>query len=257
VVLGWLRKTTGGVHVHGAGVVLPELAPGRRIYAIGDVHGRLDLLERLQAMIVAHIEASPPAEMQLIYVGDYVDRGPAGAGVIERLARPQPALPPATCLRGNHEEILLRFMVDPSIAQAWQPLGGFETLRSYGVPTRLVAERRFDEARAELWARMPAHHVAFLQHLGTSHRCGPYFFAHAGVRPGVPLEHQSERDLAWIRDEFLSSPRDHGAVVVHGHTPVETPEIRANRINIDTGAYATGRLTCAVIESRQVQWLAT
>jgi serine/threonine protein phosphatase 1 len=256
VVFGWLRKSkrTGTA----ARLVLPTLEAGLRIYAVGDIHGRLDLLDRLHQMILAHLAASPEAQSVIVYVGDYVDRGPASATVIDRLVEPGPVLPPAICLRGNHEEILLQFLTDPSVANAWKPLGGFETLQSYGVPAKLfIIDRDYEAARQVLAERIPPRHMAFLQRLAASHRIGPYFFAHAGIRPGVPLEQQSERDLVWIRDEFLSSVRDHGAVIVHGHTPSEAPEIRANRINIDTGAYATGRLTCAVLEGSGVSWLAT
>lgn len=255
MAFGWFRRTK---NENEARPQLPTLDAGQRIYAVGDIHGRVDLLDRLHLMILAHVEAGPAANCQIVYVGDYVDRGLASATIIERLSAPDPALPPATCLRGNHEEILLEFMGDSNVAQAWRPLGGFETLQSYGVPPKLfIMERNFEAARQELVQRMPPHHVAFLQQLPAYYRFGPYYFAHAGIRPGVPLDQQSERDLVWIRDEFLSSDRDHGAVIVHGHTPTETPEVLANRINIDTGAYATGRLTCAVLEGNTISWLTT
>jgi serine/threonine protein phosphatase 1 len=161
-------------------------------------------------------------------------------------------------LRGNHEEMLLRFLDDPAVGEDWLQWGGLETLHSYGVDVeRLQRTRDYAAAAAALGERLPDPHRALLGRLALQYRDGPYFFCHAGVRPGVPLDAQRADDLLWIREPFLSSGADLGAIVVHGHTPVMEPEIRANRINVDTGAYLTGRLTCVVIDDGEIRQLAT
>lgn len=234
---------------------------GVRVYAIGDIHGRLDLLERLQTMIEQDWSAAPADAGRFIYLGDYVDRGSNTAGVIETLCRGS-AGPLAhldtTFLGGNHEEMLLAFLSAPSAGTEWRHLGGLETMYSYRVDVaKVLAERGFDGLSAELQSKMPVHHLEFLNNLELSTRIGDYFFCHAGVRPGIPLGAQTARDLKWIRDEFLFSNADFGAVIVHGHSPADKPEVRANRINIDTGAYATGRLTCLVLEGNSQRFLYT
>lgn len=144
---------------------------------------------------------------------------------------------------------LKSFLAEPSVGQHWRRLGGLETLHSYGVSVSgLMVGKNYDEAAERLREAMPAEHARFLQSLKTSHSHGKYFLCHAGVRPGVPLDRQSDEDLLWIRDEFLSSTMDFGKIVVHGHTPIEAPDVRPNRINIDTGAFATGRLTCVALD---------
>lgn len=190
-----------------------------------------------------------------VTVGDYVDRGPDSRGVIERLTgHPFPTR--LVALRGNHESIFEEFLRDPSIANYWRGLGGLETLHSYGVDVApLMRGRGHEEAAAALRAALPQSHVTFLASLALTHTAGRYFFCHAGVRPGVPLARQSEEDLLWIRDEFLDSPADFGKVVVHGHTPREAPELRPNRINVDTGAFMSGLLSCAVLEDEGVRFL--
>ena len=148
------------------------------------------------------------------------------------------------------------FLADPAVGQHWRRLGGLETLHSYGVPvSALMVEKDYAETADLLRDAMPAEHATFLQSLKTSHSHGKYFLCHAGVRPGVPLEQQSDEDLLWIRDEFLNSTMDFGKIVVHGHTPVEAPEVLPNRINIDTGAFATGRLTCVVLDEGGYRFL--
>ena len=144
--------------------------------------------------------------------------------------------------------LLESFLADPAVGEHWRRLGGLETLHSYGVPvTGLMVGKAYEEAADRLRDAMPAEHTSFLRSLKNSYSTDKYFLCHAGVRPGVPLERQREEDLLWIRDEFLSSTKDFGKIVVHGHTPVEEPEVLPNRINIDTGAFATGRLTCVVL----------
>ena len=248
-----------GAVVEGAASGLADV-PGNRFYAIGDLHGCLGLLDKMQAAILQDLADKPlvhqAARAWLVYVGDYCDRGPDSAGVLSRLLAPPAGLPPATMLKGNHEDILLAFVYDPEVLVAWRRLGGLQTLDSYGVDRRLAEQGRdLTEARDALMARMPPAHLELLQGLPISWRHGPWFFCHAGVRPGVLLESQGERDLLWIRHEFLDSTADHGARVVHGHTPAEYVEVRPNRINVDTGAYATGRLSCAVLEGDAVRVL--
>jgi len=218
-----------------------------RIYAIGDIHGRLDLLERAIEAVARDVADNGPAALT-VTLGDYVDRGPASFGVIERLlANPFPT--PYVALKGNHEQLFERFMTEPEIFDDWRRGGALETLNSYRVPVAdVMMGRHYDVAAEALAQALPATHREFFAGLKTSHETDRYFFCHAGVRPGIPLARQSDDDLMWIRHEFLSSAVDFGKIVVHGHTPVDAPEVRANRLNIDTGAYATGRLTCIALD---------
>jgi serine/threonine protein phosphatase 1 len=218
-----------------------------RLYVIGDIHGRLDLLEHAIAAINRDVEELG-SDALTVTLGDYIDRGPASRGVLDRLvANPFPT--PYVALKGNHEGLLAAFLTDPAAGQHWRRLGGLETLHSYGVPVSgLMLGKNYEQASDRLRIALPVDHMNFLQSLKTSLSHGKYFLCHAGVRPGVPLERQSEEDLLWIRDEFLSSRMDFGKIVVHGHTPTEEPEVLPNRINIDTGAFMTGRLTCVVLD---------
>ena len=227
----------------------------KRVYAIGDVHGRLDLLARVAEAIKRDVEAHG-SDALTVTLGDYVDRGPKSRQVIDALiANPFPT--PHIPLKGNHEVLLETFLADPEIGAQWRRLGGLETLVSYGVPVSgLMVGKNYDEAAEQFRKVLPPEHLQFLKSLKTSYSHGKYFLCHAGVRPGVPLERQTVDDLLWIRDEFLSSTRNFGKIVVHGHTPVEAPEVLPNRINIDTGAFATGRLTCIVLEESGHRFLA-
>lgn len=231
--------------------VIREDAPipndNTRLYAIGDIHGRLDLLERAIAAIARDVDEHGSNALT-VTLGDYIDRGPASCDVIGRLAE-NPFPTPYVALKGNHEAMLEMFLTDPAMGTQWRTQGGEETLQSYGVAVRRLMMGVSNKAAAEqLRAALPARHIQFLRSLKTSHRHGRYFLCHAGVRPGVPLEAQSDDDLLWIRDTFLSSTQDFGRIVVHGHTPRTAPEVLPNRINIDTGAFASGRLTCVVLE---------
>ncbi len=218
-----------------------------RVYAIGDIHGRLDLLDRVIAAIERDVAEHGPAALT-VTLGDYVDRGPASRGVLDRLAA-NPFPTPYVALKGNHEALLLSFLVKPEVCEHWRRLGGMETLHSYGVPVSgPMLGRNYDEAAERLRAALPEQHMSFLQSLKTSHSHGKYFLCHAGVLPGIPLGLQSEEDLLWIREDFLGSTMNFGKVVVHGHTPIDAPEVLPNRINIDTGAFATGHLTCVVLD---------
>ncbi|HET7718096.1 MAG TPA: metallophosphoesterase family protein [Bauldia sp.] len=231
--------------------------PRMRIYAIGDVHGLDTLLAEAHAEIEADLAARPVADHRIIHVGDYVDRGPNSAAVIERLSRLQETDPRILCLMGNHDELMLAFLADPGAAGPdWMMNGAGATFRSYGIDTSGVSSagdhRRLCKALA---AALPASHRLFLDHLRLSIRFGDFLFCHAGIRPGVPLDLQSDHDLLWIRDEFLFSNRDHGVVVVHGHTPAQAPEVRPNRINVDTGAVYGGPLTVLALEGTSHRFL--
>lgn len=230
---------------------------GLRVYAIGDVHGRDDLLGAVHAAVEADLAARPVGDHRLIHLGDYIDRGPATAAVIERLSSLSARDGRVICLRGNHEDALFEFLADPEASYAFfARFGGLDTIASYGAG--LLSDWPASDARRlrdRFLAELPPAHRAFLEGLADSHLIGDYFFCHAGIRPGVPLDRQAPRDLHWIREEFLTSRADHGAIIVHGHTPVKEPDIAPNRIGIDTGAVFTGRLTCLVLEGTGYRFL--
>jgi len=223
----------------------PAASQSQRIYAIGDIHGRLDLLERAIEAIRRDVAQRGPAALT-VAVGDYIDRGPTSRGVLDRLID-NPFPTPFVALKGNHEEMLETFLADASAGPHWATNGGLETLRSYGVRVRGAWTTDFLRAREALRAALPPAHREFLRKLKLSFTRDGYFFCHAGVRPGVALERQRAEDLLWMREPFLSSDDDFGKVVVHGHTPTSEPEVRQNRIGIDTGAYFSDRLTCVAL----------
>ncbi len=240
-----------------AAVAAPRAPEGARLYVVGDIHGRLDLLRDLARLIAqdAAAQASAPARAETIFLGDYVDRGPDSAGVIDFLASGDFPTP-LVALRGNHEAMLARFMEDETALEEWRRFGGLETLHSYGVNvTDALRGANYAQTRAALLERLPAAHRDFLHGMRSSLARGGYFFCHAGVRPGRALTAQTDSDLLWIREPFLSFAGDLGACVVHGHTPVAAPDVRANRINIDTGAYASGRLTALALEGDMRRFL--
>jgi len=230
----------------------PRIPPHIRIYAVGDIHGRADLLEALFKRIDASVKKHPIKHAIQVFLGDYIDRSPNSRDVIEMLIarKPEQAM---ICLKGNHESYALQFLDDPSVLSEWMQAGGIHTLLSYGVKpsTRGNPRPEHDVARA-FRAALPESHRQFMQNLELSFTCGGYFFAHAGVRPGIALREQREQDLLWIREDFLLHEEDFGKIIVHGHTPALEPDIRPNRINIDTGAFATGRLTCLVLQGDQM-----
>jgi serine/threonine protein phosphatase 1 len=228
---------------------------GLRLYAIGDIHGCDDKLAAVHAAIAADLAARPSPDHRIIHLGDYVDRGPNSAAVIERVMRGAAADPRFLCLKGNHDELLLMFLADPEeMAPTFLKFGGKETARSYGVSNRGL---NYAGLARQLAEKMPAEHLAFLRGLPLSLRFGDYVFCHAGIRPGVPLDAQTAEDLTWIRDGFIDDTRDHGAVIVHGHTvtATQTPEIHSNRIAIDTGAVFGGPLTCVALEGTDIRFL--
>jgi serine/threonine protein phosphatase 1 len=230
---------------------------GTRVYAIGDIHGRSDLLSDMIARIDDDLAMRPVARSIEIYLGDYIDRGPDSRGVIDLLCR-RLVFANAICLRGNHEQVMEDFLDSPETSDHWLHLGGAETLRSYNVSVPDPAARHHmtptSPQRVSVgW--LPETHQLFLKCLRNSYRNGDYVFVHAGLRPGLALDAQRAEDLLWIREPFLTSVGNHGFIVVHGHTPVEAPEIHNNRINIDTGAVWTGQLTCLVLEESSLFFL--
>src|SRR5262249_17093566 len=228
---------------------------GTRVYCIGDIHGRDDLLGEIAERVEADVGVRSCDHAMTVFLGDYVDRGLGSMRVVERLAGSEWPTP-FIALAGNHEDLLLAFLADELILETWRSLGGLETLHSYGVDVGpAMAGRDFEIVRAAFATRFPERHRHFLETLKVSTAIGDYFFCHAGVRPGVSLDRQDRYDLLNIRDPFLSSEAEHGKLIVHGHTPSLAPEIRPNRIGIDTAAYATGRLTCLVLEKDRRRFL--
>lgn len=225
------------------------------VYAIGDVHGCLDALDALHTKILRDAETSGCTRKIAVYLGDYVDRGPASKQVIDRLIE-QPLDGFETIhLMGNHEAMMIDFLADPEIGPGWMFNGGNTTLESYG----LSGEFDFETASAETLENLqtafaealPDDHQKFLKTLTLCHEIGDYFFVHAGIRPGIPLDNQSDEDMLWIRDDFLDSAADHGKVIVHGHTITWEPQFRGNRIGVDTGAFVSGTLSALILENHE------
>jgi serine/threonine protein phosphatase 1 len=234
---------------------------GQVVYAIGDVHGRLDLLEDLLVRIREDAEQHPSdSARSLIFLGDYVDRGPESRGVVDAVM--SDLLPGFTMVRlmGNHEEAMLSFLDGESDGLDWLSFGGLETLLSYGVPLRSLPNsgEAVKALQAALIEAVPERHVVFFRRCLLHYTVGDYVFVHAGVRPGIALEKQTQTDLLWIRDDFLRvrAPLP-GRVVVHGHTICDLPQNRGHRINIDTGAFVSGRLTCLVLRGNERRFLST
>ena len=225
-----------------------------RIYAIGDVHGHVDLLEKLYQKITADLNQSPVPQYKIVFLGDYIDRGPDSAGCVEYLINLTDGNKDVVCLKGNHEDKLEKFLRNPlSTADSFFTYGGVETAESYNVS---MAGYRGEKEKTiqiceELNSRIPAHHKEFYAKLVTEVSFGDYLFVHAGVRPGVPLDQQSSHDLMWIRYEFIAHRGYYEKVIVHGHTPAFPMEILPNRINVDTHAYDTGVLSCIVLQDKE------
>ena len=226
---------------------------GLRLYAIGDIHGRLDLLTTLLSRIRADRERHGARRHKIVFLGDYVDRGPESRQVIELLCGDAMPGSETVYLVGNHEDAMLRFLDDIEVGRSWLQFGGVATLYSYGIAARPQEfdPERLQSMQLELRDALPEHHLSFLRSLETFHVEGDYLFVHAGIRPGVPIERQERDDLIWIRDEFLRSKVDHGKIVVHGHTVSAEPEICRNRIGIDTGAFMSGALTCLILQGEE------
>lgn len=232
---------------------------GRVVYAVGDVHGRYDLLVALLEAVVADVGSLAPSERPLlIFCGDYVDRGPRSAEVMATLVwLSRHAALEVAFLRGNHEAMMLAFLDRPFETRGWLRAGGTATLRAYGVePPEGDADEDCWRLRDELMDRLPASHLEFLRRLPTRMTCGDYVFVHAGLRPGVPLARQDDEDCLWIREEFLERDHRFEKIVVHGHSwTSDTPVITPHRIGIDTGAYRTGALTAVRLETSAIEFI--
>lgn len=215
---------------------------------IGDVHGELRSLRRLLDHISTDLEVRPTQNFHILFLGDLIDRGENSRGVID-IAMQLVRESNTTVLRGNHEQMLLSALTDPRELLAWRQYGGLETLMSFGIaPIELIGNPNVGKVQEKLNQAVGPERKSFIESLPTSFQSGDYYFCHAGIKPGVSLAKQSEHDLMWIRDEFLSSSMRHEKYIVHGHTPVEHIDVHQNRINIDTGAYLTGRLSCLILE---------
>ncbi|WP_395622965.1 metallophosphoesterase family protein [Sphingomonas daechungensis] len=230
-------------------------AESQRAYAIGDIHGRLDLLEDILERVEEDDALRGRARTTLIFLGDLIDRGPQSAQVVERLRRYRPGFAKAVFLMGNHEEVLLRILAgEIDILADWLRFGGAECARSYGIDPRDLEMRDGSAALKMLRDSIPKEHLKFLSSFVDTASFGNHLFVHAGIRPGVTLSHQLPEDLRWIRSPFLEDNTDHGQVVVHGHTISQKVDVRPNRIGIDTGAYRTGVLTALGVEGGE-HWI--
>ena len=252
----FVRKLLGGQRPD-TEVLRPEIPADRRLYCIGDIHGRLDLLRDLHSMI--KLDASDyDGHKIVLYLGDYIDRGEQSKEVIDYLLEsPLPGFEPVYLL-GNHEQTLLDFLDQPRAAASWLAFGGRACLASYGVEISLGSKHsEINKVCDDLRQKIPMSHLEFFQECKVIHEEGGYCFVHAGIRPHVPLSEQRNEDLLWIRDDFTGSRVMHDRVVVHGHSISEEVEFLPNRIGIDTGAYYTGVLTCLVLEGEQQRLLQT
>ena len=244
-MLGWFKKNRGP----------PRTPRGHRAYAVGDVHGRLDLLEQLLVAIDLDIKRRPPRKTILVFLGDLIDRGPDSRGVIERLRNFRHSRIRPYFLTGNHEEVLLRLLNgERGILPSWLQFGGVECLASYGFDPAKLDVRNERAALATIRNVIPNDHARFIGSFADTLSFGDYLFVHAGIRPGVDLSLQSQSDLRWIRSPFLEDESDHGVFIVHGHTISMAVEERSNRIGVDTGAYRTGVLTALALEGEE-RWI--
>jgi len=238
--------------------------PDTVVYAIGDIHGRHDLLETIQRGIAFDAGMRRAQRKVIVYLGDYLSRGHDSRRAVERVLEWRPGdcgQVEIVALKGNHEDLALRFLGgELSAGRHWFDYDGRDALRHYGVQVHDDApldDDAMQALRARFAAAIPAPHLEFFRGLKASHREGGYHFVHAGVRPGVALAEQGEHDQMWIRTRFLESGEDHGATVIHGHSSASEPQVRHNRIGIDTGAYATGVLTCLVLDGGERAFLQT
>jgi len=233
------------------------------IYAVGDIHGRKDLLDKLMSSIMADFATSKakvsfPLKGRIVFLGDYVDRGPDSCGVISALVSLNIPEIDIICLKGNHEAVMLSQLDDPSAFRAWLRHGGVETLLSYGITVDPNAEPEvLEAARQRFCQNFPEEHRLFLESLISYYHQAPLFFVHAGVDPQKPLKMQDDDDYLWVRDAFLSSQKPLEAIIVHGHTPQGEPSWDGRRIGLDTGAYFTNRLNSAKIYGKQVEFIST
>lgn len=231
---------------------------GKVAYAVGDIHGSLGLLQAMLESIANKSAQLDQGRPTIIFLGDYVDKGDDPSGVIDALieAKSNDRFN-WVFLKGNHEDALLTFLKHPEFGPQWLQFGGAPTMLSYGVtpPTARSEPEVWEAAAQQLLGSIPSSHMDFYQKLGLAYRMGGYFFVHAGIRPGKAIEAQRDEDLLWIRSEFLEDRRALPVIVVHGHSPDMEPYSDHRRIGVDTGAYATGRLTCVRLEADRVDWL--
>ncbi len=233
----------------------PNLPPGQRAYAIGDIHGMRAMLDTMLDMIDAHMAANPcEGPVTEIFLGDYIDRGPDSYGVIERLMEPARSGRERRCLIGNHEDAMMNALHDAHLWARWMSFGGEATCRSYGVEPADHPQNPH-ALQTLMQAALPETHRAFLSNLGRTETIGDTLFVHAGIRPEVPLDRQDPQDLMWIRDDFLNYGGQLPLHVVHGHTPVKEADLREMRTNVDTGAVYGGALSVAVIEGDDISIL--
>ena len=246
------------------------IPPGQRVYAIGDIHGRFDLLEALHDAISEDVAQAPDLDQTIVYLGDYIDRGSQVYEVVDALANDLPKGLRKVHLKGNHEDMMQGFLASTFPFGTWLVNGGDATLVGYDIDISPltwanalafgeidVNQAEEDEIRAALADKLPVAHTEFLERLVLHHRCGDYIFVHAGIRPGVPLEQQDPEDIIWIREKFIRSNADHGGVVVHGHSIFDDVDIQSNRIGVDTGAWRSGRLSCLVLEGDDLRIIQT
>jgi serine/threonine protein phosphatase 1 len=246
------------------------IPPCQRVYAIGDIHGRFDLLEALHNAISEDVSQAPDLDKTVVYLGDYIDRGSQVYEVVDALASNALEGVRKIHLKGNHEDMMGGFLANTFPFGTWLVNGGDATLVGYDIdipPLTWASALAFGEIdvneteeaeiRAALADKLPVAHAEFLDRLILYHRCGDYIFVHAGVRPGVPLEQQDPEDLIWIREKFFRSKADHGGVVVHGHSIFDDVDIQPNRIGVDTGAWRSDRLSCLVLEGEDLRIIQT
>lgn len=231
-------------------IAAAEMPYGQRAYVIGDVHGRQDLLTSLLERIAKDRAQREDAETYLIFLGDYVDRGPGSSDVIDMLLDLKRSEKNVITLKGNHESAMMSFLQDPMKGKRWLHYGGDATLRSYGIDLVLaeLTEEKIRKAGQQLKKNLPDSHLQFISSLEASHVMGDYLFVHAGIEPGRPIDDQKEHDLLWIRDDFLEHTGLFEKIIVHGHSIIPEPEFKENRISIDTGAFYSNVLTCLVLE---------
>jgi serine/threonine protein phosphatase 1 len=252
-MLNFLRKLTGAAPAPVLPPIVASTPPGTRIYAIGDIHGRLDLFQEMIRSIETDDASRTPAHTIVVLLGDLIDRGPDSAAVVAR-AREWAAQRTIRLIMGNHEEMFLNSFSKPGILRSFLRFGGQVTLLSYGLPASALAQADDEELQRLMADAVPQHDRDFLAGFEKLVRLGDYVFVHAGVRPDMPLDRQTGQDCRWIREPFLSHEGDFGAVVVHGHTVTEGPELMRNRIGIDTGAFMSGKLTAIGLEGTE-RWL--
>ena len=237
---------------------MKKITKSSRIYSIGDIHGRSDLLEKLLKKIQEDVKKKPVRNNTIIFLGDYIDRGKNSKKVVELIINLSDRFK-KIFLKGNHEDMLNNFLKDPNLLDIWLVNGGDKTLINYGVNLKkfFLGKKDALQIQKEFLNKIPRRHLHFLKSLKHFYQISNYFFTHAGVRPNIKLSKQNKKDLMWIREPFLSSKYDFGKIIVHGHTPSYQPEVKSNRIGIDTCAHITNLLTSLVIEENKLRFIQT